>query len=196
MVFRFAFIQPALLHKTSPLTSRFSREPPQPGLPATLPPHAGRLRDMASALTRLTGPRRTRGHAVRHEWTTGRGQRPLHCVDLGAARAAQGHEMNDAGARCENYWVGLSRPASDAPARTFSRALSSREEICAFAWSSSVSDVCCTVRSSPSTFSRAGPALPFMYSLRESRYFHTTRPVIATNRNCPSMCVQIGRAHV
>src|SRR4029453_14056561 len=101
MVFRFAFIQPALLHKTSPLTSLFSREPPPPGLPPTLPPPAGRLRDMASALTRLTGPRRTRGHAVRHEWTTGRGQRPLHCVDLGAARAAQSTRVTGAGERAE-----------------------------------------------------------------------------------------------
>ena len=54
---------------------------------------------------------------------------------LGERRGQRkGHEMNDvAGARCKNYSVGLPRPASDAPARTFSRALSRREEICSFA---------------------------------------------------------------
>ena len=64
-------------------------------------------------------------------------------------------------ARCKIYSVGLPRPASDAPARTFSRVRSSRDESCSFAWSSSVSDLCCTVRSSPSTLSRVGPALSF-----------------------------------
>jgi hypothetical protein len=79
--------------------------------------------------------------------------------------------------------------ASDPLARTLSRALPSREESCSFAWSSRASDVFWTVRSSPSTFSLAGPELPFAYSRRESRYFHTTSPVIATTRNRPSMCI-------
>lgn len=50
---------------------------------------------MASALTRLTRPRRTRGHALHREnGTTDRRRRPPHCVDLGAARAAQGLGSN------------------------------------------------------------------------------------------------------
>src|SRR5262245_31752009 len=92
-------------------------------------------------------------------------------------------------ARCNNYSVGLPRSTAHPPARTLSRALAMREETCSFARSSRASEVCCAAPSSSSTFSLAGPTLPFRYSPSESRYFHTTSAAIPATRYRPSMCV-------
>src|SRR5260370_689931 len=124
------------------------------------------------------------GHAVRWRSRLRRGARGALGRPL-PGRA--GRTVVPACSESKNYPVGVPRPGSSAPPRTFSRVLSSREEPRSFAWSRKLSDLPCTVRSSSSTVSLAGPALPLTYSVIGSRYFHTTSPVIAAIKSRPNM---------